>query len=183
MRIALLTGPSGAGKTFVADQQRTQFHCLSYDRLMRDSIERAFPHRAGDKWDKQVWLDNSDRIDLVRTLEPAFTWQGSRPLLVEGWQLRERVWREAILTLAGYRTCTATTTALFLIQPSLERLVSERARSRHEYHRRHAEVADCQRQIEIHERLYWEQPWHGDIVRLPTKEEAVDAVREFLSTK
>jgi ribose 1,5-bisphosphokinase PhnN len=77
MRIALLTGPSGAGKTFVADQQRTQFHCLSYDRLMRDSIERAFPHRAGDKWDKQVWLDNSDRIDLVRTLEPAFTWQAA----------------------------------------------------------------------------------------------------------
>jgi len=62
MRIALLTGPSGSGKTFVADQLRTQFDCLSYDRLMRDSIDHAFPDHAGDKWDKQIWLNNSDRL-------------------------------------------------------------------------------------------------------------------------
>src|SRR5580704_18047035 len=154
MRVALLTGPSGVGKTFVADQLRTQFDCLSYDRLMRDSIEVAFPNHAGDKWDKQIWLDNSDRVNLFRAFEHAFVWSGRRPLLVEGWQLRERVWRQAILDLATSRAQAPIEPKLFVIQPPLELLVSERAQSKHEYHRRHANAADCQRQITIHERLY-----------------------------
>jgi dephospho-CoA kinase len=66
MKITLLTGPSGSGKTFVADRLRGEFDCVSYDRLMRDSIDEAFANHAGDKWDKQIWLDNGDRVDLVR---------------------------------------------------------------------------------------------------------------------
>ena len=73
MRIALLTGPSGSGKTFVADKLRTEFDCLSYDRLMRDSIHEAFPKYAGDKWNKQIWLDNRDRIDLIAAFDRAFS--------------------------------------------------------------------------------------------------------------
>jgi adenylate kinase family enzyme len=183
MKIALLTGPSGAGKTFVADQLRTQFDCLSYDRLMRDSIQEAFPEHDGEKWDKQVWLDNSDRVDLVRAFERAFAWSGKHSLLIEGWQLRERVWRQGILDLATSRAQAPIEPELFVIQPTLELLVSERAHSKHEYHRRHADIADCQRQTAIHERLYREQPWDGDVCRLPTKEAAVDAVRVFLSTE
>ena len=33
MKIALVTGPSGSGKSFVADQLRDDFECLSYDRV------------------------------------------------------------------------------------------------------------------------------------------------------
>jgi hypothetical protein len=182
MRIALLTGPSGSGKTFIADQLRSQFDCLSYDRLMRDSIDEAFPNHAGDKWDKQIWLDNSNRIDLVAAFAGAFGWSGKRPLLVEGWQLRERVWRQAIIDLATSRA-QAIKLKLFVIQPPLELLVNERAQSKHEYHRRHADAADCRQQIEIHERLHREQPWNGDVCRLAKKEAAVEAVRVFLSTE
>jgi adenylate kinase family enzyme len=52
MKIALVTGPSGSGKSFVADALRADFDCLSYDRLMRDSIDQTFPSHSGDKWDK-----------------------------------------------------------------------------------------------------------------------------------
>jgi adenylate kinase family enzyme len=180
MRVALLTGPSGVGKTFVADQLRTQFDCLSYDRLMRDSIEDAFPNHAGDKWDKQVWLDNSDRVDLIRAFERAFVWSGTRPLLVEGWQLREKVWRNAILELAMARVGGTLNSKLFIIRPTLEVLLSQRPQSKHEYHRRNAILADCEEQIARHEKLYREQPWAGELVELKTKEAAVEAVRDFL---
>ena len=183
MRIALLTGPSGSGKTFVADHLRAEVDSVSYDRLMRDSIERAFPDHHGDKWDKHVWLDNSDRLDLGAVFARAFTSSGKRPLLVEGWQLREQVWRRAILDLATSRAQAPIKPKLFVIQLTLELLVSERAQSKHEYHRRHADAADCRRQIEIHERLYREQPWDGDVSQLATKEEALEAVRVFLSTE
>jgi adenylate kinase family enzyme len=183
MRIALLTGPSGSGKTFVADHLRTQFDCLSYDRLMRDSIERIFPNHSGDKWDKQIWLDNSDRLDLVAAFQAAFGWTGKRPLIVEGWQLRESVWRNAVLDLAAARTEEAVRPKLFVIQPTPELLLSLRARSKHEYHRRHATIADCVEQIAIHAKMDLEQPWDGDVAQLATKEEAVEAVRIFLSTE
>jgi hypothetical protein len=182
MRIALLTGPSGCGKTFVGDTLRAEIDCLSYDRLMRESIEAVFPIHARDKWDKQVWLDNSDPVDLVRAFEREFVWSGRQPLLVEGWQLRERVWRQAILDLAASRAHDPIELKLFVIQPTVELLVSERAQSKHEYHRRHADAADCQRQIEIHERLYRERPWNGDVSWLARKGEALEAVRVFLST-
>ena len=64
MKIALVTGASGCGKTYVADALRADFESVSYDRLMRDSIERAFPDCQGDRWDKQIWLDNKYRLDL-----------------------------------------------------------------------------------------------------------------------
>jgi adenylate kinase family enzyme len=182
MKIALLTGPSGAGKTFVADQLRGDFDCISYDRLMRDSIERTFPNHVGDKWDKQIWLDNSHQLDLATAFAPAFAWTGTRPLVVEGWQLRENIWRNVILDLSAARTDEALRPRLFVIQPTLDLLLSLRARSKHEYHRRHATIADCSEQIAIHAKMDVEQPWHGDIVRVPTKEQAVDAVREFLLT-
>jgi len=181
MRIALLTGPSGAGKTFVAYQLRTQFDCFSYDDLMRDSIDEAFPGHAVDKWDKQIWLDNSSHLDPVAALRRAFDWLGQRPLLVEGWQLRESVWRDAILALARSRAQTPTVASLFMIRPTLDLLVRQRAESKREYHRRHATVADCQKQIEIHEKLYHEQPWQGALVQRATKEESLEAVRAFLS--
>jgi hypothetical protein len=180
MKIALLTGPSGCGKTFVADQLRAHFECVSYDQLMRDSIERTFPNQVGDKWDKQIWLDNSDRLDLVADFTTAFAWTGTRPLVVEGWQLRETVWREAILNLAAIRARGSVAPKLFLIRPTLELLLSQRESSKHEYHRRHANLADCEEQIARHEKLYCEQPWHGELAVLPTKEAAVDAVRDFL---
>jgi hypothetical protein len=183
MLIALVTGPSGSGKSFVADRLRADFECVSYDRLMRDSIEQAFPNQSGDKWDKQIWLDNRDRLDLVAAFRAAFEWTGKRPLVVEGWQLRESVWRDAVLDLAAARGEEAVRPKLFVIQPTLELLVSLRARSQHEYHRRHATLADCLEQIAIHAKMDLEQPWQGDISRLPTKEAAVEAVREFLSTK
>ncbi len=176
MRIALLTGPSGSGKTFVADQLAAQFDCLSYDRLMRDSIERSFPNHVGDKRDKQIWLDNSLRLDLVAAFSAAFAWTGTRPLVVEGWQLRESVWRDAILDLAAAHADEAVQPKLFVIQPTLELLLSLRARSKHEYHRRHATIADCLQQIATHERLYREQPWNGDLSRLATKEETCSGI-------
>jgi hypothetical protein len=148
---------------------------------MRESIDRTFPDHIGDKWDKQIWLDNSDRIDLVIAFECAFAWSGNRPLLVEGWQLRERVWRQAILDLATSRARARIKPKLFVIQPALELLLRERAQSQHEYHRRHADADDCRRQIAIHERLYREQPWDGDVCLLATKEAALEAVRVFLS--
>jgi hypothetical protein len=183
MRVALLTGPSGCGKTFVADRLRPQVDCLSYDRLMRDSIDDTFPSHGGDKWDKQIWLDNSHRVDLVAAFKPAFEWTGKQPLIVEGWQLREAVWRNAVLDLAAARAEEAVRPKLFVIQPTPELLLSLRARSQHEYHRRHATLADCAEQIAIHAKMDLEQPWQGDISRLPTKEAAVEAVRDFLSTK
>jgi hypothetical protein len=183
MKIALVTGPSGSGKSYVADRLRADFECVSYDLLMRDSIEQAFPNHVGDKWDKQIWLDNRDHLDLVAVFQAAFCWTGKRPLVVDGWQLRESVWRNAVLELAAARAEEAVRPRLFVIQPALELLLSLRAGSKHEYHRRHATIADCLEQIAIHERLWREQPWHGDIVRLPTKEEAVEVVREFLSTE
>ena len=70
---------------------------------------------------------------------------------------------------------------LFVIQPTLERLLSQRSESKYEYHRRHANVADCIGQITIHEKMDLEQPWHGEVTRLPTKEATAKAVREFLS--
>jgi hypothetical protein len=179
----LLTGPSGSGKSFVADTLRADFECLSYDRLMRDSIEQTFPNHSGDKWDKQIWLDTKDRLDLVAAFRAAFEWTGKQPLIVEGWQLRESVWRNAILDLATAQGEVAVRPKLFVIQPTLELLLSLRAASKHEYHRRHATLADCAEQIAIHAKMDLEQPWHGDVSRLPTKEEAVEAVREFLSTK
>jgi adenylate kinase family enzyme len=183
MKIALVAGPSGSGKSFVADQLRGDFECVSYDLLMRNSIERTFPNHVGDKWDKQIWLDNSHRLDLVEAFTAAFAWTGTRPLVVEGWQLRESVWRNAVLDLAAARGEEAVRPRLFVIQPTLELLLSLRARSQHEYHRRHASIADCLEQIAIHAKMDLEQPWQGDISRLPTKEAAVEAVREFLSTK
>jgi hypothetical protein len=183
MKIALLTGPSGSGKSFVADQLRGDFDCVSYDRLMRDSIERTFRNNVGNKWDKQIWLDNSHQLDLVAAFAPAFAWTGTRPLVVEGWQLREGIWRDAILDLAAARADEAVRPKLFVIQPAVELLLSLRAGSQHEYHRRHASIADCQRQIEIQERLYREQPWDGDVCRLATKEAALEAVRVFLSAE
>jgi adenylate kinase family enzyme len=181
MNIALVTGPSGCGKTFMADQLRGDFDCLSYDRLMRDSVEGAFPTHEGDQWDKQIWLDNSDRIDLVAAFNAAFEWSGKRPLIVEGWQLRETVWRKAVLDLAAARTESSLSPKLFILQPTLELLVKQRRESRHEYHRRHADVADCQEQIAIHEKMYREQTWHGELSALRTKEEILQAVRAFLS--
>ena len=148
---------------------------------MRESIDEAFPNHLGDKWNKQIWLDNGDRIDLIAAFGRAFEWSGKRPLLVEGWQLRERVWRQAILDLAASRAQALIEPKLFVIQPTLELLLSERARSKHEYHRKHADADDCRRQIAIHERLYREQPWDGDVCRLATKEAALEAVRVFLS--
>ncbi len=124
MKIALVTGPSGSGKSFVADQLRGSFECVSYDRLMRNSIERTFPNHVGDEWDKQIWLDNSQRLDLVAAFAPAFTWSGTRPLVVEGWQLREKLWRNAILDLAAARAEVAVLPRLFVIQPTLELLLS-----------------------------------------------------------
>jgi hypothetical protein len=131
----------------------------------------------GDKWDKQILLDHSDRLDLVAAFQAAFHWTGKRPLIVEGWQLRESVWRNAVLDLAAARADEAVRPKLFVIQPALELLLSLRARSKHEYHRRHATLADCVEQITIHAKMDMEQPWHGDVSRLATKEEAVEAVR------
>jgi hypothetical protein len=179
MKIALVTGPSGSGKSFVADQLCADFECVSYDRLMRDSIERTFPKHVGDKWDKQVWLDNSVGLDLVAALTTAFAWTGRRPLLVEGWQLRETVWREAIVKLATLRAQGPVVTKLFLIRPTPELLLSQREKSKHDYHRRNANRADCEEQIARHEKLYREQPWAGELVELKTKEAAVEAVRDF----
>jgi adenylate kinase family enzyme len=169
IKIALVTGPSGSGKSFVVDQLRGDFECLSYDRLMRDSIEQAFPNHIGDKWDKQIWLDNSRWLDLVAAFTTAFAWTGTRPLVVEGWQLRETVWREAILNLAAMRARVPVTPKLFLIRPILELLLSQRETSKHEYHRRNANLADCKEQIARHEKLYREQPWHGELAMLQTK--------------
>lgn len=183
MKIALVTGPSGSGKTFVAEQLASECECLSYDRLMRDSIERSFPEHVGDKWDKQIWLDNSHRLDLVEAFTAAFAWTGTWALVVEGWQLRESVWRNAILDLAAARAEEAVRPKLFVIQPTLELLLSLRARSKHEYHRRHATIADCSEQIAIHAKMALEQPWEGDVSRHSTKEDALEAVRKFLSTK
>jgi len=155
-------------------------------RLLRpldDSIERTFPNHNGDKWDKHTWLDNSDRLDLVVAFQAAFGWTGKRPLIVEGWQLRESVWRNAVLDLAAARVEEVVQPKLFVIQPTPELLLSLRARSKHEYHRRHATLADCVEQITIHAKMDLEQPWHGDVSRLATKEDAVEAVRVFLSTK
>jgi adenylate kinase family enzyme len=183
MKIALVTGPSGSGKSFVADQVRADFECLSYDRLMRDSIEQAFPNHVGDNWDKQIWLDNSDRLDLVAAFTTAFAWTGKRPLVVEGWQLRETVWREAILNLAAIRARGPVAPKLFLIRPTLELLLSQRALSKHEYHRRNAKLADCEEQMARHENMYREQPWSGELAALRTKEATVEAVREFFLAK
>jgi adenylate kinase family enzyme len=183
MNIALVTGPSGSGKSFVADQLRASFECVSYDRLMRDSIEGTFPSHLGDEWDKQIWLDNSHRVDLVAAFKPAFEWTGKRPLLVEGWQLRESVWRNAVLNLAAARSDEAMRPKLFVIQPTAELLLSQRSESKYEYHRRHATVADCAEQITIHEKMDLEQPWHGEVTRLATKEATANAVREFLSSE
>ena len=44
-------------------------------------------------------------------------------------------------------------------------------------------VADCEQQIAIHAKMDREQPWRGDIARLETKEQALEAIRAFLSTK
>ena len=181
MRVALLTGPSGSGKTFVADQLRKQFDCVSYDGLMRDSIDQAFPDYPGDKWNKQIWLDNGHRINLPAALERAFTASGRRPLLVEGWQLRESLWRDVILSLAVSRAQSPITAKLFVIRPTPELLLSQRAASVHHYHRRHATAVDCQRQITIHETLYREQPWRGELVQLETTAESCEAVHAFLS--
>jgi hypothetical protein len=183
MKIALVTGPSGSGKSFVADQLRADFECVSYDVLMRNSIERTFPDHVGDKWDKQTWLDNSHRVHLVAAFTTAFDWTGRRPLVVEGWQLRETVWREAILNLATVRAQGPVAPKLFLIRPTLELLLSQRAQSKHDYHRRNSNLADCAEQIARHEKMYREQPWQGDFLELKTKEAAVDAVREFFSAK
>jgi len=183
MKIALVTGPSGSGKSFVADQLRPDFECVSYDRLMRDSIERTFPKHVGDKWDKQFWLDNRDRLDLVAAFTTAFAWTGTRPLVVEGWQLRETVWREAILSLATICARGPVAPKLFLIRPALGLLLSQRVESQHQYHRRNANLADCEEQIARHEKLYREQPWRGELAVLQTKEAAVEAVREFLLAK
>ena len=183
MKIALVTGPSGSRKTFVADQVRADFECISYDLLMRDSIERTFPKHVGDKWDKQIWLDYSGRLDLVAAFTAAFAWTGTRPLVVEGWQLRETVWRAAILNLAAIRARGPVAPKLFLLRPTLELLLSQREKSKHEYHRRNANLADCEEQIGRHEKLYREQPWHGELAALQTKEATVEAVREFFLAK
>jgi len=183
MRIALVTGPRGSGKSFVADQLRGDFDCVSYDVLMTDSIERTFPNHVGDKWDKQIWLDNSHRLDLAAAFMTAFAWTGTRPLVVEGWPLRETVWRDAILELSTLRARGPVAPKLFLIRPTLELLVSQRAQSKHEYHCRNSNLADCEEQITRHEKMYREQPWHGEFIQLETKEAAAEAVREFFLAK
>jgi adenylate kinase len=183
MKVALVTGPSGSGKSFVADSLRSDFDCLSYDRLMRDSIDHTFPNHNRDKWDKKIWLDNKERLDLVAAFGAAFTWTGKRPLLVEGWQLRESVWRNAVQSLAEARVGEAVQPKLFVIQPTIELLLSQRSESKYEYHRRHATVVDCVEQIRIHQKMDLEQPWHGDVTRLSTKESTAEAVREFLSSE
>jgi hypothetical protein len=181
MKIALVTGASGCGKTYVADALRANFESVSYDRLMRDSIERAFPAHLGDPWDKQIWLDNQHRLDLPAAFDGAFIWSGERPLIVEGWQLRETVWRDAVLTLATRRAKRPVQAALFLIRPTLELLLRQRADSNKDYHRRSATLSDCRNQLAIHGRMEVEQPWHGEQIATATKEEAVEAVRQFLS--
>ncbi|HXY36578.1 MAG TPA: hypothetical protein VEI07_20245 [Planctomycetaceae bacterium] len=130
----------------------------------------------------QTNLAQQQRSSLA-AFERAFSWSGQRPLLVEGWQLRESVWRNAILDLATSRVAETPQAKLFVIQPTLQLLLSQRAESKYEYHRRHATVADCVDQMAIHAKMESEQPWQGDIARLGTKEQGVEAVRLFLSTK
>jgi hypothetical protein len=100
---------------------------------------------------------------------------------VEGWQLRETVWRDAVLTLATRRAKRPVQAALFLIRPTLELLLRQRADSNKDYHRRSATLSDCRNQLAIHGRMEVEQPWHGEQIATATKEEAVEAVRQFLS--
>jgi len=42
MKIALVTGPSGSGKSFVTHKSFADCECLSYDHLMRGSRKQAF---------------------------------------------------------------------------------------------------------------------------------------------
>jgi hypothetical protein len=122
-------------------------------------------------------------LDLVAAFTTAFAWTGTRPLAVEGWQLRETVWRDAILELATLRARGPVAPKLFLIRPTLELLLSQRALSKYEYHRRNANLDNCEEQIKRHETMYREQPWRGELVSLETKEAAVEAVREFFLAK
>jgi hypothetical protein len=183
MKIALVTGPSGCGKSYVAESLQAEFQSVSYDRLMRESIEQAFPDHQGNRWDKQIWLDNQHRLDLPAAFEGAFAWSGKRPVIVKGWQLRESVWRDAILTLAARRAKRPVHARLFLIRPTLELLLRQRTDSIKDYHRRSATLSDCRNQLAIHERMEVEQPWRGEQIAIATKEEAVEAVRQFLSVK
>jgi hypothetical protein len=179
MKIALVTGPSGCGKSFVTDKLATDFDCLSYDRLMRDSLNGTFPHYVGDEWDKRIWQDNRHRLDLRAAFKPAFTWAGKRPLIVEGFQLRETVWRKAVLDLAKVKS-ESIHPRLFIIQPTPELLMKLRSESGNGYHKENANLEHCVKEIAHHERMYAEEPWTGELSRHQSKEETVDAVRAFL---
>ena len=97
--------------------------------------------------------------------------------------MRETVWRDAILSLAAIRARGPVAPKLFLIRPTLELLLSQRAQSEHEYHRRNANLADCEEQLARHEKLYRGQPWQGELAEHQTKEATVEAVREFFLAK
>jgi hypothetical protein len=179
MKIALLTGPSGSGKTFVLRALPDHIDRLSYDHVMRDSLKHAFPQYIGDQWDKGIWHDNRYRLDLREAFRPAFKWSGESPLCVEGYQLREKIWRKAILDLAHEKG--EVSPKLFVIQPKLNTLMEERAKSGNEYHRKHADAGNCIEALAHHEKMYLEQPFGGAVDRFATKDDALKGVLEFLS--
>jgi hypothetical protein len=183
MQIALLTGPSGSGKTFVIEALPNDFERLSYDQLMGDSLKHAFPQYIGEQWDKRIWHDNKYRLDLREAFKPAFKWSGERPLIVEGYQLRESVWRKAVLDLARARTKSSMNVKLFVIRPALELLMRQRAESKYDHHKKAASIANCIDEIAQHEKMYVEQPWDGEVIYSWTKQAAVEAVRTFLGAK
>jgi hypothetical protein len=147
--------------------------------LMRESLKHAFPHYVGDEWDKRIWHDNRYRLDLAAAFKPAFAWTGKRPLVVEGYQLREGVWRKAVLDLARSKS-NAIDAKLFIIQPTAEELMKQRLESGNGYHKRNANIGHCLEELVRQEKMYVEEPWCGDMSRHRTKEETLDAVRAFL---
>ena len=181
LKLALLTGPSGSGKRYVKENINSLCECLSYDNLMAESVKVSFPHFIDDKWDKSVWHENRFRLDLTTAFSGAFTWMGNKPLLVEGYQLRETVWRKVILDLARKKVGNEIEAKLFIIAPTLDQLLAWRRSSSDEYHNANANVEHCVNEIAMHNRMYVEQPWEFEIQRTETKEEALGAISDFLS--
>lgn len=188
MKVAIVTGPSGAGKTYVHDSLKechgATVSLVCTDRLLREAIRIAFP-LIDPKSSVSSVLDAckgfSLEIDWTKAVSLA-----SQKLMIDqsdryaicGALFREPRWRRPLLS--GLGISESREQRVFAIMPGPLQLQEQRNGGKR-FHRSRAGLRCCKRDLKVtrkllnlrHEKLCWEEFQHSS--------DALRAVRAFLT--